>query len=86
LDEKLRYFGNFEQLFKGVFSILKNSQEAFSLRNIEKKVLHIDLYNKNENIQVQLENMNSGMSTLEIIKILIVILLIIIILYLIIKV
>ena len=59
LDEKLRYFGNFEQLFKVVFSILKNSQEAFSLRNTPKKVLHIDLYNKNENIVIDIKD-NAG--------------------------
>lgn len=62
LDEKLKYFGNFEQLFEIVLSILKNSQEAFLLHNIEEKIINISLYNKNENIIIDIKDNAGGIA------------------------
>lgn len=59
LDETLKYFGNDKQFFEVILSLLKNSQEAFLRNPIEKQIINVDLYQKNDNIIIDIKD-NAG--------------------------
>ncbi len=60
LDNNISYFGNETLLSQVVLNILSNTKDALVKNHIEKKLVYIDLFEKNEHIYITVKDNANG--------------------------